>query len=80
MAKNKKDFYSKEEIERRAEEHKCNGICYTDTAMCPRAEICPETGTKEFIGTICAIICYILFFNPVAWVIWLLILDYIVSK
>lgn len=27
-----------------------------------------------------AIICYILFFNSVAWIVWLIILNYIISK
>lgn len=80
MAKNKKDFYSEEEINRRAKEHNCDGMCYTSKSMCPRAETCSETRTKEFIATVIAIICYILFFNPVAWIVWLIILNHIISK
>ena len=45
--------------EERAKKHGCNGICYTSTSMCPLAETCPETRTKEGLATIAAIICYI---------------------
>lgn len=46
--------------EKRAKKHGCDGICYTHTSMCPLAETCPETRTKEGLATIAAIICYIL--------------------
>ena len=44
----------------RAKKHGCDGICYTPTSMCPFAETCPETRTKEGWATIAAVICYIL--------------------
>lgn len=80
MAKNKKDFYAKEEINRRAKEHNCNVMCYTSKSMCPRVETCSETCVKEFWATIFSTVIYLLFFNPVAWIIWLIILDHIMSK
>lgn len=46
--------------EERAKKHGCDGICYTPTSMCPCAETCPETRTKEGLATIAAVICYIL--------------------
>ena len=46
--------------EERAKKHGCDGICYTSTSMCPAAETCPETRTKEGLATIAAVICYIL--------------------
>lgn len=91
MAKNKKDFYSEEEVERRKREHNCTGYCYgyrTDLPkdhpdrleMCHNAEFCPETCVKEFWITVFASIEYLLFLNPVAWIIWLLIIEYLTSK
>lgn len=71
VAKDKKYFYSEEEINRRAKEHNCDGWCYTNTSMCPRVETCPETCEKEFWTTVFATIICLLFFNPIAWIIWL---------
>lgn len=38
----------------RSQKYDCDGVCYTDTSMCPRAEICPETRRAEFGATIVA--------------------------
>lgn len=38
----------------RSQKYDCDGVCYTDTSMCPRAEICPETRRAEFCATIAA--------------------------
>lgn len=38
----------------RAEKYGCDGLCYTKTGMCPRAEVCPETRRSEFWATISA--------------------------
>lgn len=50
----------KNKVEERAKKYNCNGICYSRYHMCPNADTCPETGWKEFIATIGAIICIIL--------------------
>lgn len=39
---------SKEEKQR---QYGCNGQCYTNESMCPRAETCPETSVVEFLAT-----------------------------
>lgn len=38
----------------RAQKYGCDGLCYTNTSMCPRAEICPETRRSEFGAMIAA--------------------------
>lgn len=38
----------------RSKKYNCDGMCYTDTSMCPRAEVCPETRRSEFWATISA--------------------------
>lgn len=45
---------------KKTKQYNCDGICYTPTSMCPFAERCPETRTKEGLATIAAAICYIL--------------------
>lgn len=80
MAKNKKDFYSAEKIKRRAKEYNCDEMYYTSKSVCPRAEICPETCVKEFWTTMFTVIVYIPFFNPVAWIIWVFILNWLPTK
>ena len=40
----------------RSEKYDCDGKCYPDFGCCcPRVDYCPETRTKEFLGTIAAI-------------------------
>ena len=59
MAKNKKDFYSEKEIERRKKEHNRIGCCYgyrtnllkdhpDRLEMCHNADFCPETCVGKF--------------------------------
>ena len=55
-----KKFDSEERREERARKHQCDGICYTSTYMCPRAEWCDETRVGEFIATVIAAILVIL--------------------
>ena len=55
-----KKFDSEEWREERARKHQCDGICYTSTYMCPRAELCDETRVGEFIATVIAAILVIL--------------------
>ena len=43
----------------KAQLYNCDGECYWSTGMCPCAETCPETRTKEGLATIAAIISYI---------------------
>lgn len=38
MAKNKKDFYSEEEIKRRVKEHNCDRTYYANKSICSKAE------------------------------------------
>ena len=45
---------------KKIKQYNCDGICYTSTSMCPCAETCPKTRTKEGLATIAALICYIL--------------------
>lgn len=90
MAKNKKET-EEEAIERRKRTYGCDGCCYghrTDLpighperkGMCMAAETCPENATREFFWTVISVITYLLFFNPIAWIIWLLVIDYLLSK
>ncbi len=43
-----------------AKEYNCNGLCYGNKFMCPRAEICPHTGPKEGIATLLVILTFII--------------------
>lgn len=43
------------EHQRRAEQHGCDGYCYTAKSMCPAVEVCPETRQREFIATLMAL-------------------------
>lgn len=40
----------------RSRKYGCDGVCYTSTSMCPRAEICPETRRTEFGASVAAAI------------------------
>lgn len=43
----------KESVEQeRSRKYGCDGVCYTDTSMCPRAEVCPETRWAEVTAAI----------------------------
>ena len=90
MAKNKKET-EEEAIERRKRMYGCNGCCYGRNTnlpkghpdrkgMCMAVDRCPETCRKEFFWTVISVITYLLFFNPIAWIIWLLVIDYLLSK
>lgn len=48
----------------RSRKYGCDGVCYTDTSMCPRAEICPETRRAEFGASVAA--AFTVFAIPVA--------------
>lgn len=53
--------------EEKAKLHDCDGICYWETGMCPRADYCEETRTGEFIATVLAVpiiiltVCFFIF-------------------
>lgn len=45
---------SEDAQQERSQKYDCDGACYTDTSMCHRAEICPETRRAEFWAMIAA--------------------------
>lgn len=51
----------------RAQKYGYNGLCYTNTSMCHRAEICTETRQSEFWAMIAAALTIIVV--PVAAVV-----------
>ena len=48
----------------RSRKYGCDGVCYSSTSMCPRAEICPETRRAEFGASVTAAL--VVFAVPVA--------------
>lgn len=55
MTQRKREERQEEERQRRAEQHGCDGLCYTPKSMCPAAETCPETRRGEFMATLGAL-------------------------
>lgn len=47
-----KQFSYSQAQKSRAEKYGCDGICYSSTYMCPRAEYCDETRVREFVATV----------------------------
>lgn len=58
-------------VQERIEKYNCNGKCYSRYHMCPNAETCPETATKEFMGTMAAVLTILMI--PVAAVVVIII-------
>ncbi len=56
MTQRKREEREATERQRRAEQHGCDGLCYTPKSMCPAAETCPETRRGEFAATVGAVI------------------------
>lgn len=52
MRSQKREEREEAERQRRAEQHGCDGRCYTRKSMCPAAETCPETRRGEFMATV----------------------------
>lgn len=50
----KKYTNDKKEVKERSKKYNCDGLCYRSNGMCPIAETCEATRTKEFIATIFA--------------------------
>lgn len=50
----KKYTNDEKEVKERIKKYNCDGLCYGSNGMCPVAETCEATKTKEFIATIFA--------------------------
>lgn len=48
MAKNKKDFYSEEEIKRRVKEHNYDRTCYANKSICSKVETYSKICARKF--------------------------------
>lgn len=46
--------------EEKSQKYGCDGVCYSNSSMCPRVDTCPETREKEFWASILAIPVFIL--------------------
>lgn len=55
----KKYTNEEKEVEERSKKYKCDGLCYGPDGMCPAVETCEATRTREFLGTIFAIGCFV---------------------
>lgn len=68
---------TKEELIK-ANKYNCDGLCYGNRFMCPRADYCNETRIKEGIATIIACIVYIcmlIIVNPITWIIIIILMS-----
>lgn len=66
MRKDENYWSDPNQIEIRKKKYNCDGRCYWNTGMCPRADYCEETRFREGMATLFAILiiigAYITFF------------------